>query len=575
MIYADSITKNFFSYGQPRNPTPGSEILEYQDPTYLGFQWRILSTQDLTRGSDMDYFPQGLFLPDEDTDSAVSYFVRTNQLARANMIREFKKGFIALLKEAPWYFTKVTGLADIWKITPGNSYRGKEKKLTIETEEAIDLKITYLMDLYRKAVFDPGWMRYALPENQRMFTMELVVAEIRPMQVSLSSYNSMLSSSPYDPGFVLSDINGLFGNALSQDGRGSGATPEQNGIRAPWSTTTFLSFKFEQCTFDVFGSSPNYLESVGKTPDTKAVNNIVINTPFISEVNTYGLLGAVLKESYYNADYAYNIKDLNEGRATTIADTLGGRNPGGIKESRTVEKVFPDPSRKEEPQSENVFSDQEDDGGEENENLGSVYDSQQEGDSEQENLGSVYGPPPGGGGGDAGGGGTDPFAAAAARLGQSATNFAANFVESLVNQAGLGNVYTGSPFTAIGALQGFVNNPFATTQALIQQFTQQGSAGGSGQLGNIGLTGEEVELITSFIGIALHPPSNNGLISGDIGNAVEDDVVKNPNLVVGSIGKAVEDGVNQNPNLVVGNLPKGILTGPSIVRARLGNIYRG
>jgi len=501
MKYADSVTKNFLSYGQPRIAPNGGVILEWQDPTYLGFQWRILNTTDYTRASgqlDLDYFPQGLFLSDDDPDSAYSYFIRTNQGSRAAMIKEFRTGFIQLLKEAPWYFTKVSGLADIWKIAPGNSYRGKDKKITIETEEAIDLKITYLMDLYRKAVFDPVWMRYALPENQRMFAMELVVAEVRPMQTTLKHWTDLNAGSS-NPGIILNDIGNLFqtaGNFTDRLGDagtigtglanvGLSAVAGQLGLRAPWSTTTFLSFRFDQCTFDVFNSAPNYLESVGKIADTKATNNIIINTPFISEVNSYGLLGAVLKDSYYSGDYNYNIFDVNE-QARTVNDTLGGGRFSTVVEVE-LRKLA-------------------------------------------DNLSSLL---------------------------------------------GIENVYGFSTSSLVGAVQGLVNSPVAAVQNLLQNFTRQNANGLVVEdLGNMGLEGQDVQLIASILGNVLPPNTPGGLVVGSIGNTVEDSQITNPNLVQNSIGKSVEDDVLQNPNLVASNLPKNILSGADIVKARLGNVYK-
>ena len=501
MKYADSITKNFLSYGQPRIGADGSVILQWQDPTYLGFQWRILNTTDYTRASgelDLDYYPQGLFLPDEDPDSAYSYFIRTNQGSRAAMIKEFRTGFIQLLKEAPWYFTKVSGLGDIWKIAPGNSFRGKDKKITIETEEAIDLKITYLMDLYRKATYDANWMRYALPENQRMFAMELVVAEVRPMQTTLKHWTDLNAGSS-DPGIILSDVGGLFqaaGNLTDRLGdlgtlgagianAGLSVVAGQLGLRAPWSTTTFLSFRFDLCTFDIFDTAPNYLESVGKVADTKAMNTIVINTPYISEVNSYGLLGAVLKDSYYNGDYNYNIFNVNE-QARTINDTLGG-----------------------------------------------------------------------------------------GRFTSSVESQLRKLINGNLSLGGLENVYGFSLSTLVNSVQGLVNNPVAAVQGLLQNFTRQNGNGLVAEdLGNMGLEGQDVQLIANILGNVLPPITPGGLVTGSIGNTVEDSQTSNPNLVSASIGKAVEDDVLSNPSLVVGSLPKNILSGADIVKARLGNVYK-
>lgn len=518
MKYTDSITKNFLTYGQPRVSTSQNGYsLEWQDPTFLGFQWRIISTQDFSKASgelDLDYFPQGLFLPDSDPDSAVSYFVRTNQLARADMIRQFKTGFLQILKEAPWYFTKVGGLSEIWKITPGNSYRGKDKKLTFETEESIDLKITYLMDLYRKAVFDTGWMRYALPENQRMFSMELVVAEIRPLHTSLINWSNVSSGASF-PGVILNDIEGLFANASANS---TLISDNQKSLKAPWSTTTFLSFRFDLCQFDITEVAPNYLESVSKIPETRAMNQIIVHTPYISEVNSYGLLGALLKESYYGADYTYDIKDLN-AQPRTISETLGGRSftatQPDARNTISRESVFP--PRPNVPQTQRKISDR------------SAFDID--------------------------------------------TNaILINLARKLVTAVGLENVYGFSASTTFRTLQGLQNNPIASFQNILQQFTAQNGVS-SEALGNVGLTGDEIELLTNFLGNSLQDPGGSNLIANSIGNTIEDSQLSNPNLVVGNIGKTVEDEIINNPGLVSSNLPKNILSGPEIVKARLGNIY--
>lgn len=493
MKFADSITKGFLRYAQPKMGKEGSSILNYQDPTYLGFQWRILNTQDFTRATgapDMDYYPQGLFLPDADTDSAYSYFIRTNQYARADMIKEFRQGFLDLLKKAPWYFTKVSGLEEIWKIDPGNSYRGKDKKLTFTTEEAIDLKLTYLMDLYRKAVFDTGWMRYALPENQRMFAMELVVAEVRPMQLSLKGWVDANLYGVY-PGVILNDVGGLFTaignfagkigdpdtsqlninvsnnsaiNDVASDvgdiliGGALSAAAGKLGLRAPWSTTTFLSFRFDMCTFDPFSNSPTYLADLGKTPEKKAENIVVVNTPYVSEMNSYGLLGAVIKDSYYASDYSRDIKNLSV-QSRTISDTLGG---GNFKST---------------------------------------------------------------------------IALALRRL----TN-------KVLSKLGLENVYGFSAGSIAGAVGGFFNNPIATTREVLGNFVNRNAQAElvAENLGNVGLSSQDIELIVNEIG-AVYQESQllqSSLVDESIGKAVEDDVISNPNLVTSNLPKGVLTGAN-------------------------------
>ena len=533
MKYANSIIKGFLDYAQPGSPATGNKILTYQDPTYLGFQWRIIDTTDYSKragsdvGYDLDYYPQGLFLSKDDPDSAQNYFIRTNQTARAEMIAEFRESFIYLLKNAPWYFTKVTGLADIWKIEPGQSFRGKDKKLTIETEEALDLKMTYLMDLYRKAIFDPSWMRYALPENQRMFAMELIVGEIRPMQITPQGFNS-LESGPY-PGNVLDNIGGQFKSIQSQIDQQAAQTPLTNvfandpdfpqialftsvvnglnalrsqstpageaypTIKAPWSPGTFLSFRFDFCTFDIFDQSPNYLESVGKTPDTMAKNTIVINTPYISEVNRYGLLGAILKDSYYQADYAYDIKNIDDVQAGILSAIGDGNFSRSYVQNTTQARSGLSRA------------------------IGNLVDD----------------------------------------LGTGVVANISNIVTTAVNRGLLGNVYGISPARLLGSTLGFLANPAAAASSALTNFLGPSTSQQNQFVGNVQLTGPEIELVQNIIG-----------------TAVEDGVLANPGLVSGRAGRTVEDSILANENLVSTTKTNVNLTGPDIVKAQLLNVYR-
>ena len=282
MYYTDSVTREFLQYGsnvvggrlgraldQAGLLQQGGRWQDYQDPTYLGFYFTINDTSDVSGGDNYDYFPMGLFLPDDDPDSAVSYLRSRGEYYRASMIQEFRQGMQTLVKKTPWIFTKVSGLSDIWKYNPANNYRGKDKKITIETTEGIDLKITYLLDLYRKAVFDAKWHRYILPENQRMFSITLYVTEIRTMQ---------------EPVYGPLGVDPLTGNRRK--------TVLRSG--------TFLSFKFDKCEIDLT-TAPPFLDSIGKTPGgDPVINNFTITTPVISEKNTYGLLGGIVSDTYFS-----------------------------------------------------------------------------------------------------------------------------------------------------------------------------------------------------------------------------------------------------------------------------------
>jgi hypothetical protein len=76
-------------------------------------------------------------------------------------------------------------------------------------------------------------------------------------------------------------------------------------------------------------------------------------------------------------------------------------------------------------------------------------------------------------------------------------------------------------------------------------------------VGNVQLTGPEIELVQNIIG-----------------TAVEDGVLANPGLVSGGLGRTVEDSILANENLVSTTKTNVNLTGPDIVKAQLLNVYR-
>lgn len=354
MKYTDSVSSKFQQYSSPSwrnayaNAAP-NKFVDYQDPTYIGFYVRFYGTGPDGLGQrpagpenvvGLDEWPGGLFLHEDHPNSAVRYLKNIGEYTRAQMLREFISGIKQVSEEMPWYFTKVTGLEEVWKINPMDSYRGKEKKVTFDTLESIDLKITYLLDLYRKAVFDSVYMRYMLPENLRYFDMDIVVTEIRnfhrPAEVLPYTNDPALTQdannfkNPIKPG-PLGNINipglaeqglqnaisavvpnntwasGLSNSLISAMNRDSGEFSNYPVIMSDFDNlATFLVFSFGHCEFDAFSEAPTYFGSLEKVPNTVAANKMTINTHVIREFNTYGLLGSIVQDTIGSTD---RIKD--------------------------------------------------------------------------------------------------------------------------------------------------------------------------------------------------------------------------------------------------------------------------
>jgi len=296
MQYTDSVTKGFLT-GKgtflPRRKLnlPGQNALEtqlgislddellvsrwssYQDPTYLGFYLKFnVNTIADPNNQDLDYLPQGLFLgakaahPQLDTsgaspstnnehpDSAVNYLQRRGEYYRAAMMKEFREGMIYMAENEPWVFEKVSGLADLWKIDPGKNFRAKDKKITLDCNDSLSLRITYLADLYRKAAYDVEYARHMLPETQRYFSMSLVVTDIRTLQ--------------------------------------------RNG--EVFEPNTFLEFNLDFCEFDFSNEGgPQFLGDLSTFAGSDGGKvKVVIKVGRIREFNSYGLLGGVLSDTF-------------------------------------------------------------------------------------------------------------------------------------------------------------------------------------------------------------------------------------------------------------------------------------
>jgi len=346
MKYADSVSNKFQQYSSPswRNAYANAQpnkFLDYQDPTYIGFYVRFYGLGEKpVAGTEnvvgLDEWPGGLFLHEDNPNSAIRYLKNIGEYTRAQMLREFISGIKRLSEEMPWYFTKVTGLEDVWKINPADSFRGKEKKVTFDTLESIDLKITYLLDLYRKVVFDSVYMRYMLPENLRYFSMDVVVTEIRsfhrPSPVvpatnnpadtqDANNFKNPIKAGPLGniniPGLTEQGIqsaisavvpnntwaSGLSNALISTINRDAGGFSEYPTLLTDFNDlATFLVFSFGQCEFDAFTEAPSYFGSLEKVPNTVATNKMIINTNVIREYNTYGLLGSIVQDTIGSVD---------------------------------------------------------------------------------------------------------------------------------------------------------------------------------------------------------------------------------------------------------------------------------
>lgn len=98
---------------------------------------------------------------------------------RANMLKTFKLALKDIERVFPFYFRSISGLKSLTDVDSARGTRLKDSVITIDCLEALDLRITQLLNLYRKIVWDDVYQRWALPDMMRFFGMKIYVSEIR------------------------------------------------------------------------------------------------------------------------------------------------------------------------------------------------------------------------------------------------------------------------------------------------------------------------------------------------------------------------------------------------------------
>lgn len=167
----------------------------FDQPTYLSFKLSFGEGGDLYYNNagnvnfvlNYDRMPHPLFAPkgtdsviDRERYSAIDYLLDANEFTRAKMMEEFIQTFNSLQTNYQWYFQKIDGVADLLKIDPKKGMRvTSDKRLTITALEGIDLRLTHLMNLYRKIAWDDTYQRWVLPDMMRYFTLNIYIAEFR------------------------------------------------------------------------------------------------------------------------------------------------------------------------------------------------------------------------------------------------------------------------------------------------------------------------------------------------------------------------------------------------------------
>lgn len=274
----------------------------FEDPTYLGFKL-VFEFNPSYRNLETGQTDDPLFSEKDDLESAIRYLKSTGYPNRAKMLQEFKSNLQYVNENTPWYWQTLSGLQDIWKIEFGenfNPFRGKDKVIEITCLESIDLRITALADLYRKATFDTKYMRALLPENLRWFSLRVQVAEMRSFQKikeAIEKIESPTQNVPNNPNTQ------AIGDAVQKSSFNVvSSTPSQSAsqkepqVENMDDLISLMEFHFTHCTFDFWDSFPSDKELTMNGEMDMAKQKFKINVGHIQENHQYKIMDLVLKD---------------------------------------------------------------------------------------------------------------------------------------------------------------------------------------------------------------------------------------------------------------------------------------
>lgn len=337
----------------------GDFLQLYQDPTTLGFKLFFFNIGDISNKKKPNEVPNiappvysqssnsagsnegtqvdnatisnsyGLFGNEKNPNSALYYLNSIGDSARFNMLVDFKKLLSKLNTDFPWYFQSIEGLTEAWQ--RDYSKPKFKKEITINCLESIDLRITALMDLYRKIAYDWNNRRAILPDNLRKFDMTIKVYDTRNFQK--------------DPGLYISN-NNITKSKLKENSELLGEN---------YSVTNQVSFDLKHCEF-LPDESGAMFGTVSNSSYENASQVIKFSYENIEENNIYRSLVALGNSNhYYVRDYlqkeldiiqsSYSQSELGNLRNDNINDIFSSPNNPNFKEqleneaNNTINKI--------------------------------------------------------------------------------------------------------------------------------------------------------------------------------------------------------------------------------------------
>lgn len=284
------------------------------EPTYLSFRLQFASDMDdlynkaSNATANYDTMPHPLFdirdyvgtnltgfldnvQPENEPQSysTYKYLIDANEPTRAEMLLEFIDNFNQIQSKFPYYFQSITGLNELLKPNFTRGYRVKDSRLVISVLESLDLRMSHLLNLYKKIAWDEVYQRWILPDMMRFFTLKIYISEFRTFHTSVQ-YSSDERATPQEVPLFLKVLD---------------------NILPVWEITC------EMCEFDIESSGIPRINEMNVTePGDFTTLDLVIKVGNIKEVQLYPTF-----KNMYLSDRKLNGPNRAKDEISTVYDS--------------------------------------------------------------------------------------------------------------------------------------------------------------------------------------------------------------------------------------------------------------
>jgi hypothetical protein len=263
----------------------------HEDPTYLSFFFMF------------DYYSDHSPL----LNGAAAEYLRNvvGSETRAKHLEDFIKILKKVNAQYPWFWQGVTGLETAKEYAMNEPFWGEDKAIEIDCLETVELTVSAMMDLYRRAAFDFDRWVEVIPTNLRRFSLHIYVSEVR----TFSSSDLKRASTVF--------------NAITPGNTDLDIVGKQGGVKAE---RPHFAIKLGHCQFDI-NSGNSIFADLSRSPEGAAAPKIKIKWETTSSEGEYA--NSMLTDQ--NRTIGQMIGDVAKEKAGAIVDSAIDRTVENLK----------------------------------------------------------------------------------------------------------------------------------------------------------------------------------------------------------------------------------------------------